>query len=71
MSTMGQIQGCDFSVVGNKHGAQSFCLAILIMQASVQSDLNTLPQFLCLFGARVSDSRPGMAAALHSFLTRI
>lgn len=31
-----------------------------------------LPQFLCLFGARVSDKRPDMAAVagLHSFVAK-
>lgn len=29
-------------------------------------EVNMLPQFLCLFGARVSHKRPDMAASLHS-----
>lgn len=54
---------------GNKHGGPFFLFGHFVygVQCVVWVQHVSVPQFLCLFGARVSHKRPDMAAAgLHS-----
>lgn len=54
------------AVMGTNMEVALFCLVILFLECTVWCEVNMLPQFLCLFGARVSHKRPDMAAGLHS-----